>query len=188
MRTVWLAYLLGAGLVLSGCQSQSTPAPPPPPEPIFGDLGTVVLDAGVVEVARRYQDRVLAQQDSLLNAERLQLMAEVYAEERYQPWGGDRTFKIVVRRAEISETGQGYSAVMDVDLQMLDGHRIVEGYDISSSSVSVAVAQGASPEQREASLDQLAELLMRSLDVKIQERLDEVFVAYVLERRQVVAQ
>jgi len=164
------------------------PEPPPPPAPVFGDLGPVILDAGVVEVARRYQDRVPSQSGSLLNPERLQLMAEVYAAERYQPWGGDRTFKIVVRRAEIGEIGQGYTAVMDVDLQMLDANRIVEGYDISTSSASVSVPDSATLEQREASLDQLAEALMRSLDVKIQERLDDVFVAYVLERRPGAAQ
>ncbi|MEX1306440.1 MAG: hypothetical protein WEA84_14900 [Rhodovibrionaceae bacterium] len=188
MRTVWLALLLGAGLILPGCQSRSMPEPPPPPAPVFGDLGAVILDAGVVEVARRYQDRLADSSGSLLNPERLQLLAEVYAAERFQPWGGARTFKIVVRRAEISENPQGYSALMDIDLQMLDANRIVEGYDISSSSASVSLPDSATLEEREAGLDRLAEALLRSLDVKIQERLDDVFIAYVLERRQAAAQ
>lgn len=181
MRNLWLALLLGAGLVLPGCQSQ--PAPQAPPQPVFGDLGAVILDAGVIEVARRYQDRYAQDPGNLLNVERLQLMTEVYAAERFQPWGGERTFKIVVRRAEIYENAEGYSARMDADLQMLDGNRIVEGYDISSSRASVSVPDSATLEEREAGLNRLAEALLRSLDVEIQRHMDRVFAAYVLERR-----
>lgn len=181
MGRVWLAALLGGGLLLAACASESTPEPPPPPAPVFGDLPPVALDAGAVEVARRYRDPHDKTANRLLSAERLQLMAETYAAERFEPWGGPRTFKIVVRRAEINETGRGYSALMDVDLQMLDSRRIVEGYDISSSTAAIAVDKAASREEREAMLDELAEVLLRSLDVKIQERMNDVFLAYLLE-------
>lgn len=183
MRIFWLALLLGASLGLSACQSRTPPGPPPPPPPVFGDLEPVVLDAGVVEVSRRYQDRFSNHPGNLLNAERLQLIAETYASERFQPRGGLRTFKIVVRRAEINETGQGYSALMDVDLQMLDANRIVEGYDISSSTASIAVPGSATLEEREARLDEMAEQLMRNLDVKVQDRMADVFEDYVLRPR-----
>jgi hypothetical protein len=180
MRIVWLALLLGASLTLSACQSRTPPEPSPPPPPVFGDLQPVVLDAGVVEIARRYQDRFANDPENLLSASRLQSMAETYAMERFQPWGGPRTFKIVVRRAEINETGGGYSALMDVDLQMLDANRIVEGYDISSSTASIPVADSATVEEREARITELAEQLMRSLDVKIQQHMGDVFEDYVL--------
>ena len=179
MRIVWLALLLGASLGLSACQSKTPPGPPPPP-PVFGDLEPVTLDAGVVEVARRYQDRFANDPDNLLSAQRLQSMAETYARERFDPWGGPRTFKIVVRRAEINETGGGYSALMDVDLQMLDSNRIVEGYDISSSTASIQVAESATLEEREAKVTELAEQLMRNLDVKVQQHMGDVFEDYVL--------
>jgi hypothetical protein len=181
MRRIWLAALLGSGLVLAACTSDSTPKPPPPPEPVFDDLPAIALDAGAVEVARRYRDPHARATNRLLRAERLQLMAETYAAERFDPWGGPRTFKIVVRRAEINETGGGYSALMDVDLQMLDADRIVEGYDVSSGTAAIAVPRSASQDEREALLDELAEVLLRSLDEKIQERMNDVFVAYVLK-------
>lgn len=182
MRIVWLAMLLGASLGLSACQSSTPPGPPPSP-PVFGDLEPVALDAGTVEVARRYQDRFAGDSGNLLSAERLQRMAETYAAERFDPRGGLRTFKIVVRRAEINETGEGYSALMDVDLQMLDGRRIVEGYDIASSTASIAVPGGASYEEREARITELAEQLLRNLDVKLQRHMGDVFKGYVLGAR-----
>ena len=187
MRIVWLALPLGAGLGLAACQS-ATPSGPPPPPPVFGDLPPVALDAGVVEVAQRYQVHYASDPEHLLNAERLQLMAETYAAERFDPRGGPRTFKIVVRRAEIYENDSGYSALMDIDLQMLDADRIVEGYDIASSTASVAVPGSAGRAEREARLAELAERLLRSLDVKVQQHMGEVFKGYLIGARQAASQ
>ena len=171
-----VVLILTLGLV-AACENRKREYVPPISP--FEDMAPVTLDAGLIEVARRYQPdptsieaRMRITFDELL---------EDYAVHRFHPWGGDRTFRLVIRDAEITEVGPNqYQAYMFVHIQMLNAARIVEGYSIADASMTRTLPADLSVEERATAWEELTVDLIRQLDGPVTREVHNVLGAYVL--------
>lgn len=177
MRNLGLVTVLAVGLALGACKHHKREYVPPPSP--FDGMTAITLDAGLVEVARRYRPDPLsieAQTGTTFDE-----ILEDYAEQRFVPHGGERTFRLVIRDAEIAEVGADrYEASMTVHIQMLDANRTVEGYSLAQASLARGLSPDLSISERAEAWKQLAIDLVMKLDAPLTDEVRNVLGAYIM--------
>lgn len=177
MRKLTILVLFLAVSLVAACESRKREYVPPPSP--FDDMTPITLDAGLIEVARRYQP------DPNSIEARMQVtfdeILEDYAVHRFNPWSGDRTFRLVIRDAEITEVGANqYQAYMFVHIQMLNAARIVEGYSIADASLTQTFPANLTVQERADAWKELTIDLIRQLDGPVTREVRSVLGAYIL--------